>query len=123
MIVAALLYPPHEVTEPLQLDASGSMELPFHIGHILEEVIFLNAPPLVLALEKMLKNLVYQLIPFCLLEGGKIVLIIGPEDTFEVLPPPLAPIIGDISRGSLGALVPLPCWHGVLPGVEAGGTL
>ena len=96
MIVAAPFYPPCEVTEPLQLDASGGMELPFHVGHILEGVIFLNAPPLILALEKMFKDLVSQLIPFCLLEGGDIVLIIGLEDMFEVLLPPLAPIIGDI---------------------------
>ena len=45
MIVAAPLYPPREVTEPLQLDAGGGMELPFHIGHILEGIIFLNARP------------------------------------------------------------------------------
>ena len=44
----------------------------------------------------MFKDLISQLISFFLLEGGKIVLIIGPEDTFKVLPPPLAPIIGDI---------------------------
>ena len=96
MIVAAPLYPPHEVTEPFQLDAGGSMELPFHIGHILEGVIFLNAPPLIQALEKMFKDLISQLILFHLLEGGKIVLIIGPEDMFKVLPPPLAPIIDNI---------------------------
>ena len=96
MILAALFYPPDEVTEPLQLDAGGGMELPFHIGHILEGVIFLNAPPLIQALEKMCKDLVPQLIPFCLLKGAKIGLIIGPEDMFKVLPPPLAPMIGDI---------------------------
>ena len=96
MIVVALLYPPCEVTEPLQLDTGGGMELPFHVGHILEGVIFLNAPPLILVLEKMFKDLVSQLLPFCFLEGGDIVLIKGLEDMFKVLPPPLAPIIGNI---------------------------
>ena len=123
MIVAAPLYPPCEVTEPLQLDAGGGMELPFHIGHILEGIIFLNAPLLILALEKMFKDLVSQLIPFRLLEGGDIVLIIGPEDMFEVLPPPLAPIIGDILQRVFRSPRATTHWCGVLPGVEAGGTL
>ena len=48
----------------------------------------------------MFKDLVPQLIPLRILEGGEIVLIIGPEDLVEVLSPDLAPIIGDILERS-----------------------
>ena len=48
----------------------------------------------------MFKDLVPQLIPLHLLEGGEIVLIIGPEDPVEVLFPALATIIGDILERS-----------------------
>ena len=50
MIVAAPLYPPHEVTEPIQLDACGGIEMLFYVGHILEGAIFLDVPPLLLVL-------------------------------------------------------------------------
>ena len=66
-----------------------------HVGHILEGVIFLYAPPLVLVLEEMFKDFVPQLIPLRFLEGGKVVFIIGLKNMVEVLSPSLAPIIGD----------------------------
>ena len=63
------------------------MEMLFHVGHILKGVIFLNAPPLILVLEEMLEELFLQFSPICLLEGGKIVHVVGLEDMLKVLPP------------------------------------
>ena len=72
------------------------MEMLFHVGHVLEGVIFFDAPPLILVPEEMFKELVPHLILLHLLEGGEIVLVICLEDMIEVLLPSLAPILGDI---------------------------
>ena len=72
------------------------MEMLFHVGHIKEGVVFLDVLPLLLALGEMIKEPGLQTIPFRLLEGGAIVLLIGLEDMLKVLPPSGAPIISDI---------------------------
>ena len=68
----------------------------FHVGHILEGVIFLNALPLILVLEEMFEELVPQFSPLCLLEGGVIVVVIGLEDMIKVLPSSGTLIVSDI---------------------------
>ena len=68
----------------------------FHVGHILEGVVFLDAPPLILALDEMFEELVLQFSPLCLLEGGEIVLVVGLEDMLKVLPPSSTLIVSDI---------------------------
>ena len=72
------------------------MEMFFHVGHILEGVVFLDVPPLFLALEEMFKELVPHSNPVHLLEGGKIVLILGLQDMLKVLPPSGVPIMNNI---------------------------
>ena len=77
-------------------DAGGGMEMLFHVGHILEGVVFFDAPPLILVLEEMFKELVLQFGPIHLLEGGEIVLVVGLEDMLKVLPPSCTLIVSDI---------------------------
>ena len=72
------------------------MEMLFHVGHILEGVVFLDAPPLILLLDEMFKELLFQISPLCLLEGGLIVFVVGLEDMIKVLPPSSALIVSDI---------------------------
>ena len=98
MIVAALLYPLGEVTEPIQLHACGGIEMFFYVGHILEGVVFLDVSPLLLALGEVVKELFLQGSPLHLLEGGVIVLIVGFEDRSKVLLPSGAPIFTDILK-------------------------
>ena len=72
------------------------MEMLFHVGHILEGLVFLDGPPLLLARGEMFEELVLQISPFHLLEGGAIVLVVGLEDMSEVLPPSSALIVSDV---------------------------
>ena len=81
---------------PFMFDAGGSMEMLFHVGHILEGVVFLDALPLILVLDEMFEELVLQISPLCLLEGGVIVLVVGLEDMIKVLPLSGALIVSDI---------------------------
>ena len=96
MIVAAMLDPPHEVTQSLQSDASSGMEMLFHVGHILEGVVFFDDPPFILALDETFEELLFQSSPLSLLEGGVIVFVVGLEDMVQVLPPSGALIISDV---------------------------
>ena len=72
------------------------MEMLFHVGHILEGVVFFDAPPLILALDEMFEELVLQFSPLHLLQEGEIVLVVGLEDVLKVLPPSGALIVSDI---------------------------
>ena len=69
----------------------------FHIGHVLHGAIFFDVPPL-LALEELGEELLLHFGPFCLLEGGNIILIVNLEDMLKVFPPPGALIIGSIPQ-------------------------
>ena len=72
------------------------MEMLFHVGHIKEGIVFLYVLPLLLVLGKMIEEPGLQTIPFCLLEEGAIVLVIGLENMLKVLPPSGTPIISDV---------------------------
>ena len=72
------------------------MEVLFHVGHILEGLVFLDGPPLLLVLGEMFEELVLQISSLHLFEGGTIVLVVGLEDMSKVLPPSGALIVGDI---------------------------
>ena len=71
-----------------------SIKLLLHIRHILEGIILLYSSPLLLAREKVIKNLVPYLVPPGLLKGGEIVLIVHLEYAFQVFLPSLAPKSG-----------------------------
>ena len=58
VVIAAPLYPSCALGQPLLPYSSGNIELLLHVGHVLEGVIFLYAPPLILAWEEVLKDFV-----------------------------------------------------------------
>ena len=96
MVIAALLDPSGEVPQPIESEARGRIEMVFHIGHVLHGAIFFDVPPLFPALEEVGEELLLHFGPFCLLEGGNIILIVNLEDMLKVLPPPGASVISSI---------------------------
>ena len=118
MVAATWLDPPHKLTQYLESDASEGLEVPLHIRHVQEWLIFFNSPALLLVLPKIFKELSLQLLPFLLLVGGVIIAEEGPEYVVQVFHPPLAPVIGNVhqrvSRGSLCNTTRL--WRGLSRG-------
>ena len=94
VVITAAFYPGSAFSQPLQPYSGSSIKLLLHIRHISEGVILLNSPPFLLAWEKVIKDLVPYLVPPVLLKGGEIVLVVHPEDAFQVLLPPLASKLG-----------------------------
>ena len=94
VVVAAAFYPGSASRQPLQPYSGSSIKLLLHIRHILEGIVLLYSPPLLLVGEKVIKDLVPYLVPPSFLKGGEIVLIVCPEDAFQVFLPPLAPKSG-----------------------------
>ena len=90
VVITAMFYPGSAFSQPLQPYSGSSIKLLLHIKHISEEIVLLYSPPLLLAWEKVIKDLVPYLVPPGLLKGGKIVLIVCPKDAFQVLFPTLA---------------------------------
>ena len=90
VVITAAFYPGSAFGQPLQPYSGSSIKLLLHIRHISEGIILLYSPSLLLVWEKVIKDLVLYPVPSCLLKGGKIVLIVCPEDVFQVLLPPLA---------------------------------
>ena len=105
MVVATWLDPPCKLTQSLESDAGEGLELTFHVGHVLEWLLFFDSLPLLLAPPKIVKELGLQLIPPLLLARGVVVLVEGSEDVVQVLPPPYTPVVSDVlqrvSRGGL----------------------
>ena len=94
VVITATFYPGSAFGQPLQPYSGSSIKLLLHIRHILEGIILLYSPQLLLAWEKVIKDLVPYLVPSGFLKGGEIVLAVHPEDAFQVLPPPLASEVG-----------------------------
>ena len=90
VVIIATFYPGSAFSQPLQPYSGSSIKLLLHIRHILEGIILLYSTLLLLAWEKVIKDLVPYLVPPSFLKGGEIVLIVCPEDAFQVLLPPLA---------------------------------
>ena len=90
VVITTAFYPGSAFGQPLQPYSSSSIKLLLHIRHISEGIILLYSPPLLLAWEKVIKDLVPYLVPSGFLKGGEIVLVVCPEDAFQVFPPPLA---------------------------------
>ena len=105
MVVATWLDPSCKLTQFLESDAGEGLEVMLHVGHVLEWLLFFDSLPLLWALPKIVEELDLQLIPLLVLAGGVVVFVEGPEDVAQVLPPPSAPVIGDVlqrvSRGGL----------------------
>ena len=102
MVVATWLDPPCKLTQSLESDAGEGLKVMLHVGHVLEWLLFFDSLPLLLALPKIVKELDLQLIPLCLLVGGVIVFVEGPEDVAQVFPPPSAPVMSDVLQWVLG---------------------
>ena len=118
MVVATWLDPPCKLIQSLESDTSEGLEAALHVRHVLEWLVFFNSPPFLLALPKIFEELSLQLLPLCLLVGGLIVVVEGPEDVVRVFLPPSTPVASEVlqrvSRGS-------PCnaaklWQGVSRG-------
>ena len=105
MVVATWLDPPCKLTQSLEFDAGEGLEVTLHVRHVLEWLLFFDSLPLLLALPKIIEELSLQLIELLLLAGGVIVVVEGPEDVAQILPPPCAPVVSKVpqrvSRGSL----------------------
>ena len=99
VIVAATFNPDSTPCQPLQPYSGSNIKLLLHMRHILEGIILLYSSPLLLAWEKVIKNLVLDLVPPSLPKGGEIVLIIHPEYAFQVFLPSLAPKSGHPLQG------------------------
>ena len=67
-----------------------------HVGHVLEWLLFFDSLPLLLVLPKIVEELNLQPIPLLLCVGGVVVLVEGPKNVAQVLPPPCAPIISEV---------------------------
>ena len=50
MVVAAWLYPAHEVAQTSELYTRESLKMRLHIGHVIEWIFLLDGLPLLLAL-------------------------------------------------------------------------
>ena len=94
VVITATFYPGSAFSQPLQSYSGSSIKLLLHIRHISEGIILLYSRPLLLAWEKVIKDLVPYLVPPGLLKGGEIVLVVHPEDAFQVLLPPLVSKLG-----------------------------
>ena len=80
MIVAAWLYPAHEVTQTGELHTSESLKARLHIGHVIKWVFLFNGFPLFLALPQKLKELCLEFLPLSLRCGGVVELEIGSHE-------------------------------------------
>ena len=124
MVVATWLDPPCKLTQSLEFDAGEGLEVTLHVGHVLEWLLFFDSLPLLLVLPKIFKELSLQLIPLLLLAGGVVVVVEGPEDVAQVLPPPCAPVVSEVpQRVSREAFLALPGCGEDFPWVEAEGIL
>ena len=105
MVVATRLDPPCKLTQSLESDTSEGLKLAFHVGHVLEWLLFFDSLPLLLSLPEIVEELGLQFIPILLLVGGVVVQVEASEDVAQVLPPPCAPVISEVpqrvSRGGL----------------------
>ena len=104
MVVATWLDPPCKLTQSLESDASEGLEAALHVRHVLEWLLFFDSLLFLLVLPKIFEELSLQLLPLCLLEGGVIVVVEGPEDVVKVFLPPCTPVVSEVlqrvSRGS-----------------------
>ena len=96
MVVATWLDPPCKLTQSLESDAGEGLELMLHVGHVLEWLLFFDSLPVLLVLPKIVQELDLQFISLCLLVGGVIVFVEGPEDVAQVLPPPCTPVVSEV---------------------------
>ena len=96
MVVATWFYPPCKLAQSLEFDTGEGLELMLHVGHVLEWLLFFDSLPLLLVLPKIVEELSLQLIPLLLCVGGVVVLVEGPENVAQVLPPPCTPIVSNV---------------------------
>ena len=96
MVVATWLDPPCKLTQSLESDTSEGLEAVLHVRHVLEWLLFFDSPPFLLVLPKIFEELSLQLLPLCLLVGGVIVAVEGPEDVAQVFLPPCTPVVSEV---------------------------
>ena len=106
MVIATWLDPHCKLTQSLESDTGEGLELPLHVWHVFEWLLFLDGPPLLLAWPQKVEELSLQLSPILLLAGGEIVSVEGPEDVGQVLLPSRTPIVSEVlQRVSMGGLL------------------
>ena len=64
-----------------------------------EWLLFLDSPPFLLALPKILEELSLQLLPLRLPLGGVIVMVERPEDVVQVFLPPCTFVMSEVPQG------------------------
>ena len=84
MVVASRLYPPCVLTQSLESYTGERVEVIFHVDHVLEWLLLLNALPLLLVLGEVIEEPSLQFVPLLILAGGAVILIEPPEDVVEV---------------------------------------
>ena len=118
MVVATWLDPPCKLTQSLESDAGEGLEMALHVRHVLEWLLFFDSLPFLLVLPKIFEELSLQPLPLCLLVGGAIVAVEGPEDVVWVFLPPCTPVVSKVLqkvfRGSPHNAAKL--WQGVSRG-------
>ena len=86
MIIAPPLYPASETPKAIQVEASGLIKTVLDVGHKVHRTCFFEGQGFILILEEVVKELLLDPHPFCLLKGGNIEFVVDPEDMLQVLP-------------------------------------
>ena len=94
MVVAPWLYPPREILESIELEASGPSELFLYVGHVIHWASLLDAQHLLLVWEEVGEKFIFHPYPFCLLKGGDVMPVVDLEGMLKVLFPTRTLIFG-----------------------------
>ena len=88
MVIAPLLYPSSTVSEPIESEARGPLEMFFNARHVIHWAPLFDAQCFLLIREEVCEELFLQLHPIRLLKGGSVVFVVDPEHILQVLLPP-----------------------------------
>ena len=90
MIIAPPLYPASEAPKTIQVEAGGLMKMVLDVGHKVHQTCFFEGQDFILILEEVVKELLLDPRPFCLLKGGNVEFVVDLEDMLQVLLPTTA---------------------------------
>ena len=90
MIIAPPLDPACETPKAIQVEAGGLIKKVLDVGHKVHWMGFFEGQGFILILEEVVKELLLDPHPFCLLKGGNVESVVDPEDMLQVLPPTTA---------------------------------